>query len=170
MCDLHKSEIRNPKSGINYIDLLGKPFEYGGRGPDAYDCWGLCMEIYKRLGIQLPDGISTPEHKDIEQQINEGFRIQKLVETGFKPVCTKPVSTLLSGFKPVSTPTPYCLVTFMIRPPYTSHVGVALEDGNKFIHIMQKCRVAVERLDNLAWHRRIKGFYAYNSAGGDTDV
>src|SRR3990167_3147116 len=102
MCDLHKSEIRNPKSGINYIDLLGKPFEYGGRGPDTYDCWGLCMEIYKRLGIQLPDGVSSADWKMIETQI--------------KSEITNPKSEI---FTEIPHPRPYCLVTFMIRPPYT---------------------------------------------------
>jgi cell wall-associated NlpC family hydrolase len=31
---------------------LGKPWKAGGRGPDAFDCYGLCMDIYQNaLGI-----------------------------------------------------------------------------------------------------------------------
>lgn len=36
-------------------DLIGKPYALGARGPDALDCWGLCMEVYARVGVRLPD-------------------------------------------------------------------------------------------------------------------
>lgn len=37
-------------------DLVGLPFRDGGRGPDAYDCWGLVRHVYcRQLGIDLPD-------------------------------------------------------------------------------------------------------------------
>jgi hypothetical protein len=36
-------------------DLIGKPHERGARGPDSFDCWGLCVEVYRRAGITLPD-------------------------------------------------------------------------------------------------------------------
>lgn len=35
---------------------IGVPFRDGGRGPDAYDCWGLVRAAYAdRLGVELPD-------------------------------------------------------------------------------------------------------------------
>lgn len=40
---------------IDVNDLIGKPYRLGGRGPFEYDCWGLVVEIYKRLGVSLPD-------------------------------------------------------------------------------------------------------------------
>jgi cell wall-associated NlpC family hydrolase len=36
-------------------DLIGKPYVKGARGPDAFDCWGVCVEVYRRLGVILPD-------------------------------------------------------------------------------------------------------------------
>jgi len=36
-------------------DLIGKPYVHGARGPDAFDCWGVCVEVYRRGGIALPD-------------------------------------------------------------------------------------------------------------------
>jgi cell wall-associated NlpC family hydrolase len=36
-------------------DLIGKPYQLGARGPDAFDCWGLCAEVYRRGGIVLPE-------------------------------------------------------------------------------------------------------------------
>ena len=28
---------------------LGKPWVAGGRGPDTFDCYGLCMDIYRNV-------------------------------------------------------------------------------------------------------------------------
>lgn len=36
------------------IDLLGKTYKNGGRGPDAFDCSGLVYYIFKRAGVTLP--------------------------------------------------------------------------------------------------------------------
>ncbi len=33
---------------------MGKPYEWGGTGPDSYDCSGLVYYIYGKLGITLP--------------------------------------------------------------------------------------------------------------------
>jgi len=40
---------------IKYDDLIGKPYKEDGRGPDGYDCYGVCMEVCKRAGINLPE-------------------------------------------------------------------------------------------------------------------
>jgi hypothetical protein len=40
---------------MDYTDLLNKPYLRNGRGPDNYDCWGLVMEMYRRMGIELFD-------------------------------------------------------------------------------------------------------------------
>ena len=36
-------------------DLVGKPHKRDKRGPDEYDCWGICIEVYCRRGVGLPD-------------------------------------------------------------------------------------------------------------------
>jgi len=33
---------------------MGKPYKWGGTGPDSYDCSGLVYSIYGKLGISLP--------------------------------------------------------------------------------------------------------------------
>jgi cell wall-associated NlpC family hydrolase len=35
-------------------DQLGKPYQYGGSGPDSYDCSGLTMVAWKAGGVSLP--------------------------------------------------------------------------------------------------------------------
>jgi hypothetical protein len=149
MSDLHNSEIRNPKSEIFYVDLLGKEYAHNGRGPEYYDCWGMCMEIYKRLGRELPEFLPAVA----------------------EPACIHDVVDNAKGnFTEIPKPVPYCLVTFMVCTPYVTHIGVVLEDINTFIHLLKKSRVTIERLDSLAWARRIKGFYLHcpppEGAGG----
>ena len=36
------------------FSLVGKPFQWNGFGPDAYGCWGLCVEVYKSAGKTPP--------------------------------------------------------------------------------------------------------------------
>jgi cell wall-associated NlpC family hydrolase len=36
------------------LDLLGKPYKNGGRGPDAFDCSGLVYYAFKKSGLALP--------------------------------------------------------------------------------------------------------------------
>lgn len=31
------------------------PYQMAGRGPDAYDCWGLLLEIFRRRAILIRD-------------------------------------------------------------------------------------------------------------------
>ena len=36
-------------------DLIGKPYIPHGRGKDGYDCYGLTVEVLKRMGLSLRD-------------------------------------------------------------------------------------------------------------------
>lgn len=46
--------------------LLGKPFRWNARGPDAYDCWGLVAHVLDQLGRPYPrsDWFVNPEHPE----------------------------------------------------------------------------------------------------------
>lgn len=45
-----------------YEDLLGAPYREGGRDKDGLDCWGLVLEVFRRLGHALPDpGVTTAD-------------------------------------------------------------------------------------------------------------
>jgi len=45
--------------------LVGLPYRRGARGPTAFDCWGLVLEVRRRLGQPLPPDVArdglTPE-------------------------------------------------------------------------------------------------------------
>ncbi|MCK9420203.1 MAG: C40 family peptidase [Nitrospirae bacterium] len=121
-----------------YKDLIGKEFSYGARGPDKYDCYGLCMEVLRRHGVALPNFGSAVQSHIIHEMILSG----------------KEFFTELPG------PEPFCLVTFWIRPKFTTHIGIVLEDSNRFLHILKKERAVIERLDSVLWKHRITGYYA----------
>lgn len=124
---------------IDYSDLLGKPFRYKARGPDAYDCYGLAMEVCRRAGIILPEWESVCERAAIHSEIQKGKHL----------------------FRELDSPRPYCLITFWVKPPDESHVGVMLW-GNRFIHTMEKICVAVEPFHSVRpphWWKQATGFW-----------
>ena len=135
-----KSGARSQESGVGaktFEGLLGKTFRHGGRGPEEYDCYGLCIEIYRRLGKHLP-----PVSTSYELEVNN---MAMKVASDF--------------FEQLAGPEPFCLVTFIGRPPYSTHVGVVLPDLYHFIHILEGTQVTIERLDGLLWKRKITGFF-----------
>jgi cell wall-associated NlpC family hydrolase len=123
----------------DYVDLLGKEFFYGGRGPDRFDCYGLVREIYRRRGIELPDVQSVTDPAEIHRRMAEGKEC----------------------FREIERPEPYCIVMMSVRPPYVSHVGVVLPNLYQFLHTMQRVQVCVERLDSPEWSRRIRGYFRW---------
>lgn len=125
---------------VAYIDLLGKRFEYGACGPDAYDCKGLMVELFKRRGISFPHYDSSDSPAVQSERFAEGLS-QYAVK--------------------IETLEPGCMVMFRIVPPYVSHVGMMIDKLN-FIHITRHSRVSVERIDSLQWKNKIAGYYRLN--------
>ncbi len=126
---------------VDYSDLLGKPFVLGGRGPDCYDCVGLCMELRRRAGLEFID-VNSPEHLDLAV-------IDGMVECG------------KCKFVRIDKPQPWCVVTFKMKCRYIAHIGLVLPGLSKFIHTRLRTNVIVERLNNEYWHKKIDGFYEY---------
>jgi probable lipoprotein NlpC len=123
---------------MTYIsDLIGKPFLRGGRGPGAYDCAGLVVEVLRRQGINLAIP-ATPA--DIVDQLDSMRGI------------------LRAQWIEVPRAVPGCLVYFKGLP---GHVGVMLS-AIKFIHVADAVdQVCIERLEGPIWPRRFAGFYEY---------
>lgn len=121
-----------------YADLLGMPFVPGGRGPDGYDCYGLVLEIYHRLGKPLPELVS-----DIHE--NEALH------SGYLHV--------INVLTPVESPAPWSVVAFRLQGSFVTHAGVVLPDCRRFIHIRAKASVNIQKLSSPLWQHRIAGFY-----------
>lgn len=127
-------------SNFQYVDLIGIPFKYGGRGPDTYDCWGLVMELQKRQGITVPDYASTNDFGKIAAMMAVGIMKWEKVE----PTSGVVVAIRIPDANGVSA---------------VRHVGTVLTNG-RLIHTWEKTHgVTIERLET--WKRRIAGFYAY---------
>lgn len=44
-------------AAVRYLDLVGKPYKVGARGPDAYDCMGVALEVLRRLGHDVDESV-----------------------------------------------------------------------------------------------------------------
>ena len=120
-------------------DLIGKPFQDGGRGPDSYDCLGLVREVYRRFGVEFPDytGCCYDFAKFYQGYLEERPRwIQHA---------------------PPDIPVP-AVVAIRFNAPMVNHIGVYIGDG-KFLHTREKTGVVIEHIRSPAWRKRIEGFY-----------
>ena len=125
---------------LNYVDLIGVPYIKGGRDPSkGLDCYGLCIEIYRRLGKILPEFHSSEENDIIHTTILSAKQL----------------------FERFEDPVSYSLVPFIIRPPFVTHIGVVLENKDSFIHILRKKCCVIERLSDPFWNKRMQGFFTY---------
>lgn len=122
-----------------YIDLIGKPFEYSGRGPDAYDCYGLAVELYRRANIVLPDYQST----DIVEAQANGF-----------------MHGAEHYFEQVNKLKNLDIILFQIIPKYITHCGIYVGNG-RFLHITRKTKVTCEEVNNMIWKDKQRGFYRF---------
>lgn len=120
-------------------DLVGLPYQRGGRGPDAYDCYGLCLVVAQRAGIVIPE-IPTPT---TNRDRNDLF------------ASTREIWTKLSK------PEPFCMAVFKIKRNW--HAGVVLPDLQRFIHVMAGIRVTVSQLNNFRWRQRFDGYYIFSN-------
>lgn len=121
-------------------DLIGKPYQRDARGPDAYDCAGLLLELCCRRGDPIPCVVSPDSEKECDAAINAAIERGELQQ--------------------LAVPEPGCVVTFRIIAPFVSHLGMVLE-GGRFIHTRKGANVCIERLDSIVWRSRIAGFYRH---------
>lgn len=131
---------------LNSDDLIGAPFEWGGRGPDKYDCYGLLMEMWKRkYGVNIPD-FQSP--------------------TGDSDISTKMAETMAQVYSGMSdwvevAPSPYVAVLFRVKR-YAAHIGFTLPYG-RFIHTWDRSGgVVIEKINT--WKDRTVGHYVYSGS------
>jgi len=128
---------------IDLSDLIGKPYQADGRGPNNYDCWGLCMEVARRAGRRLPE-INIPRSEDE----------RSVFAVSFKDSC----------FVRLEGPEPWCQVAFRIWDDKNKerwHVGTVLENCLRFIHVAEKSFVCTPLLNHPLWGLMLEGYYRY---------
>lgn len=99
-------------------DLLGKPYQDGGRGDSGYDCYGLLIEVQKRFGNILPDfDYKEINIHDIIKQVEELVSDNKM--------------------KKVSYYEPGAIIVFRNAFGFATHVAVYMGNG-MIIHATDK--------------------------------
>jgi len=144
----------------NFTDLIGKTFKYNTFGPNDYDCYGLCQEVCKRGGIDLPDQSKFLElHTPYPEYEVRGTDRTALVDKCFDALAKT------NWFEKLDEPEPFCIIVFKSGPYISGHIGVVI-DKNRFIHTYPKKNCCIERLDNPLWQKKIEGFYRYVNQSG----
>ena len=120
---------------LNINDLLGKPYKTHGRGPDGYDCYGLVIEVERRLGRNLPDLYKIFEKKSDVRNVT--------------------LSTEATGLTKTDTPSFGDIIVFR-KKGRADHVAVYLKNGD-FIH----CDCNGVEILNLDYYDKKGEFYTW---------
>lgn len=148
---------------VTYFDLLSATFRINGRGEDGtYDCYGLCMEVSRRFGKELPE-IQTPSKligmdKLLINETESGVR--------WRPVGVEEAEWgVIEGSDRLGKATLYGVkkgaIAYFRVDGVLAHVGIVIAP-DRFIHAWEKAGgVCVERLS--AWKPRLVGLYEHKS-------
>lgn len=119
-------------------DLIGKPWQSNGAGPDFYDCWHLALEVQQRLFAQTLPEIRLPS-KPTWQWMIEAFRTHPEKEKWSKvPYDQMGLVTAKDGS-----------LVLMARLDRPAHIGVWLEKERGIIHADQRGGVMMESVSTL---------------------
>jgi len=145
-----RSQITDHRSQLSEREvlkgLIGKPYLAGGRGPQAFDCLGLHMEIQLRAGIECPE-IATPEDPAEWEALF--------------------IETLHNHYCKWQRPMPWCPVVFRFRDVDGDrqmhwHLGTVLPDTRKMITTTQDAKSHICTIhNNPLWTATLEGYYRY---------
>lgn len=112
---------------VNALAQVGKPYRYGGTGPDAFDCSGLVQYVYAQSGLKLP--------RTTGAQFRSGHAID--------PTEARTGDLLFYRFED--------------KKPEPSHVVVYLGDGEAVHAPVTGGSVRATRVDIPAFEKRLVG-------------
>jgi len=108
-----------------YKDLLGIKFKLHGRTKEeGMDCYGVCIEVLRRNGINLKDCMETPD-KAYEE-----------------------VYSSTQDYKQLDHPENLCMIIFKNAEGLCYHCGIYLGNG-LVIHSRHRVGVAIEPLSKF---------------------
>lgn len=141
-----------------YDDVIGVPFEHGGRiplaGPQALapgrgvDCYGLLMCLYRRRGIELPDPFAA---------VPQDWAMR---ESGADPEAW--IAAHLGGWRRVAEPRMGCAAVMSRGGQVADHVGVMVSPY-QCVHAVERTGVILSRIDRGPWAVRMVGYYDYGA-------
>lgn len=128
---------------IDITGLIGIPFKSRGRSiKTGFDCWGLVIEVFKRINITIPD-FYIDAYDSIEID-----KTRKIFESNWQKVY-KPDTGIVVG-----------LNLDRNNPDITQHFGVCL-DNRKFIQVVEGSGVITTRFDHAFFKNIIAGYYKW---------
>ncbi len=161
---------------INLDRYVGRPYQAGAEGPDAYDCYGLARSIAAERGLYLPPQASM-DAVLMRSQIFAGeasaylIPINKLsiprIQGPRRPlrpdrVGALPITPEQRGGAPRGSwpdPGPGDLVVINAGR-LGLHIATLLNEPGRMIHVAESTgTVRIERLDYPPYARNIYGFY-----------
>jgi cell wall-associated NlpC family hydrolase len=156
-------------------DYIGLPFLVRGRDARGCDCWGLVRLV---LGERF--GIEVPSYAGDYETIEDHGRLAALVNKGISTTETQRHRER-EGRAPGAPRDPRCLYASVVHPAWSEvdpgqecpgdvlllrlrglpiHVGLLVAKG-WMLHTREATGSVLERLDGLAWGRRVLGTYRY---------
>lgn len=127
-----------------YYKYLGVPFKFNGNSiTEGYDCINLCCALAKDRGLPIKNINHTNETILTYSHIFD----TELHKSDWKRLDSNEDKT-------------DSIVVFKING-VISHVGYMV-DNDRFVHIMEKSNVTLDRVSSVVWNRRVVGYYKYN--------
>ena len=135
------------QADFNWSAWVGLPFELLGRGPEAYDCWGLVRAVLGHAG-----GVLLPSFLDYDDAEING--------QGTKVIAEKKTLDFWVPIFGAEFLEPFDVLIFTIGlDPH--HVGIYCGNGD-FLHIQRNEESQIERLHSRRWRHRLEGAYRYH--------
>lgn len=137
-------QARNPEQDAGDVPVtwwaryIGLPFADGGRGPHAFDCWGLVRQIYAdQLGVDLPSygEISAKDLARVARAMESGDSIDLWQPCEPEPLAVVGMRSGRGGRRVV-------------------HVGVML-DRLRMIHVEEAAATAIVPINHFSVAGRI---------------
>ena len=123
---------------IDVSDLIGVPYKEHGRTKEGFDCWGLVMEVARRVGVELPDYDYTLHSDNMTDK-----EAKKVLDAG--------------RAKKIPVPVEGAIVLFENSMGLKHHVGIYVGDG--MVCHCNKRGVHVDKYDRLL--EEIEGVYIW---------
>jgi len=113
------------------ITLLGSPWQAGGRGPDAYDCWGLFQAVQREhYGREV---------KPLDVDAGNTLAVAKAIRDHSKAINWQPTNEPKDGD-----------AVLLSQGNYPTHVGIWLDvDGGGVLHCQRGPGVIFTRKADL---------------------
>ena len=124
---------------------VGLPFEMGGRGPDAFDCWGLLRAVLLEIHGRAPETPSVAPSDPTDRGAMEATFAA--TRPAWRPVA------------PEDAEVGDAIAFRLLGRPV--HCGVVVA-RDRFLHARQGFLSAIDRWSSPRWARRVEGFYRWS--------